>query len=219
MKILLAEDHMIVNKGLKTLLDDAFDDAQIIYAKDSQSALYQLASKSPIDLLITDLELDEGDWALDMVQLVKKMHPSLPVIVYSKFEEKSKLNDCLRVGADAYVSKKDDEQYLVTCIKNVLNHGRTVSFSEEKINQKAEMIFDQSFMTADEKFQKLSEREKEVAHLIYQDSSRKELAQRLFIGEETVKTHTRHIYEKLGVDSKAKLQVFFDFNPHLLPDE
>ena len=80
----------------------------------------------------------------------------------------------------------------------------------------AASIFKNSFLTPEEKFHQLTSREKEVAKAIYHKNSRKQIAESLFIGEATIKTHTRHIYKKLDIDSKAKLQLFFKMNPQLI---
>lgn len=218
MDVLIVEDHHVVNVGLQAMLKSTFDPINILLAKDISAALYQMASNKNIQLVITDLELDKGDWAIDLIKSIRKQSDKIRIIVYSKFEEKGLLNQCIKAGADAYLSKKVEAQDLLNCVKSVMEKGRTISVTEQKIDQLADQVMKKSFLTPEEKFQELSEREREVALLIYQNLSRNKIADRLFVGAETVKTHTRHIYEKLAIDSKAKLQFFFEMNPHLIPD-
>lgn len=209
----------MVNRGLSAMMESEFQPIKILLAQDIRSARYEMAAHKDIDLVITDLELDKGDWAIDLIKSIRKQDQKIRIIVYSKYEEKGLLNQAIKAGSDAYLSKKAEEKDVLDCIKTVLINGRTISETERQINRLATMVMKKSFLTPEEKFQELSEREKEVALLIYQNLSRKEIANQLFVGAETIKTHTRHIYEKLALDSKAKLQFFFEMSPHLIPEQ
>ena len=213
---LIVEDHHIMNKGLEYVLKSAFRDIKISTATNINSAAYHLASHKDIELMITDLELEKGDWAIELIKAVRVSKNRVRIIVYSKYEEKGLLNQALKAGANAYLSKHATEQEVLDCIRQVMKQGRFISASEVKINDQIARVIETSFLTPEEKYRNLTEREKEVAHLLFKDFSRKEIADKLFLGQETIKTHSRHIYEKLEIDSKAKLQVFFKVNHHLL---
>lgn len=216
MQVLLVEDHVMINKGLACLLISHFEPVEIIYAKDNHSALYQLEKQPNTELIITDLELNRGDWAINLIKQAISKFPAIKIIVHTKHEDKVILDNALKAGALAYLSKKESEESLIECIKNVLEKGRTVSQSETRINQRAASIFKNSFLSPEEKFHQLTAREKEVALAIYHKENRKQTAKRLFIEESTLKTHTHHIYQKLRIDSKAGLCFFFKMNPQLI---
>lgn len=214
---LIVEDHHVMNKGLEYVLKSAFDELKVYLATTIASANYLLASNGQINLVITDLELERGDWAIELIKSIRASRYPVKIVVYSKYEEKGLLNQSIKAGADAYLSKRAKEEEVVDCIKKVLAHGRTVSASEADIHEHAAKVMEISFLTPEEKFRNLTVREKEVAYLLCKNLSRKQIADRLSVGQETIKTHTRHIYEKLAIDSKAKLQLFFEVNDHLLP--
>ena len=175
MKILLVEDHLMVNKGLDSLLISHFKPVEIFYAKDNRSALYELEKQPGLELMITDLELGRGNWGVDLIKQATSKFPGIKIIVYTKYEDKVILDNALKAGALAYVSKKESEETLMECIKNVLEKGRTISPSEAKINQIAASIFKNSFLTSEEKFHQLTTRKKEVARAIYHKSNRKQI--------------------------------------------
>ena len=216
MVILIVDDHHVIHRGIESTVSRHMTGTHCLFAECGADALFKIAHEPQISLVITDLELIRGEWALGMVKEIREQKPGLGIIVHSKYEEKGILNQCLRAGASAYCSKRIAETDFVKCITNVMRAGRTVSSSEALINHQAEKVIEKAFLTPEEKFRLLSEREKEVAHLLYENYSRKRIADQLFIGTETVKTHTRKIYDKLGIDSRAKLQLFFEVNYELL---
>lgn len=216
MHILLVEDYPSVYHGLRSLLSSFLDNCTFLNSKTINETKYQIASNPNISLVITDLELDKGDWAINMIAQLKQTRPSLKIIVLSKHEEKSFLNQCLKAGTAAYLSKRVSDEDFKSCVQEVIEKGRTISATERSINEKATSILKSSFLTPQEKFNRLTAREKEVACLLYEKQSQTSVAQRLSVSPETVKTHTKNLYQKLEVDSRAKLRLFFEMNDELL---
>ena len=165
---------------------------------------------------MTDLEIHQGQWAVSLISQVRAKHTSVKIIVHSKFEEQGVLHQCLEAGADAYLSKSADERELIHCVREVIASGRYVTESERRIKDRNRRVVQKVFTTPEEKLHALTHREKEVCLLLYQGQSRKKMADQLFLSEETVKSHTRSLYRKLQIDSRAKLQLFLEVNRHLV---
>ena len=118
MQVLLVEDHVMTNKGLASLLISHFESVEIFSAKDNHAALYQLEKQPDMELMITDLELNRGDWAVNLIKQATTKFPAIKIIVHTKHENKVILDNALKAGARAYVSKKESEETLIACIKN-----------------------------------------------------------------------------------------------------
>ena len=168
MHILLVEDYPSVYHGLRALLTSFLDDCTFSNSKTIDETMYQVMATPDISLMITDLELDKGDWAVQMIARIKEVRPALKIIVLSKHEESTFMNQCLNSGASAYLSKRINDEDFKACVLNVIEKGRTVSTTEKKIKQKASAIFKSSFLTPEEKFNRLTAREKEIVPFLYQ---------------------------------------------------
>ena len=214
--ILIVEDHYAVSRGLKTILSECFPMLVCYDASTTEDALYTLADHPEIQLLLTDLEIHNGQWAVSLISEVRAQHASVKIIVHSKFEEQGVLHQCLEAGANAYLSKSADELELTSCVREVIASGRYVTESERRIKDRNRRVVQKVFTTPEEKLHALTDREKEVCFLLYHGQSRKNMADQLFLSEETIKSHTKSLYRKLQIDSRAKLQLFLEVNRHLV---
>src|ERR1700691_5063449 len=125
MKILLADDHAVVRRGLKQILTDAFKRATYGEARTAQEAQDQIW-KQDWDLIVLDIPIP-GRNGLDVLREIKKSKPRLPVLVLSMHPENQFAVRVLKSGASGYMTKESAPEELVGAVKKVLAGGRYVS--------------------------------------------------------------------------------------------
>ncbi|WP_111670775.1 response regulator [Algoriphagus litoralis] len=186
MKILLADDHHILLDGLRFMLRQELDLEEVFIAKTVEEALLVVKSR-PIDLVISDISIPEIG-GIAFAKLLKTDFPQTRIIFLSMHEEPHLVKDALATGVEGYVLKKNSHLDLLLAIEEVMKGG--LFFSPE-INR---ILINRLRFPEDEKV--LTEREREVLNLIFDDMTNKEIGEKLFISERTVETHRKNIYQK-----------------------
>lgn len=191
MKILLADDHLVLLDGLKSLLEKEADLEIVGQASSVAETLEKLAILQP-DILISDYSLPDGD-GLDIINIMKKKYPKMKIIMLSMHEEGHLVKEMIKAGVDGYVLKKDSHSDLKDAIKAVKNNKTYFSSDINKI-----LVMG---LHGREEQQLLSEREREILKLISQEMTNREIAEALFISERTVETHRKNIFRKTGTNN------------------
>jgi len=197
----LAEDHTIVRKGLRALLEDEADIEVIGEAGDGREAVQKTQELLP-DVVLMDLSMP-GLSGLEATRQIKKRFPDVEVVVLTRHANEEYVFQILRAGALGYVVKKAAPTELVLAIQSVYRGDSFLSPSisrpviEEYI-RKAEAMVENRYDT-------LTNREREVLQLIAEGHSSREIAGLLHITERTVRTHRGHLMDKLDIHSTAEL--------------
>lgn len=186
MNILLADDHHILLDGLRFMLRQELGLDEVIIAKTVEEALLVVKSR-PIDLVISDISIPEIG-GIAFAKLLKTDFPQIRIIFLSMHEEPHLVKDALATGVEGYVLKKNSHLDLLLAIEEVMKGG--LFFSPE-INK---ILINRLRFPEDEKV--LTEREREILKLIFEEFSNKEIGEKLFISERTVETHRKNIYQK-----------------------
>lgn len=186
MNILLADDHHILLDGLRFMLRQELDLEEVFVAKTIEEGLLVLENR-PIDLVISDISIPEIG-GIAFAKQIKAGFPQIKVIFLSMHEEPHLVKDALATGVEGYVLKKNSHLDLLLAIEEVMKGG--LFFSPE-INR---ILINRLRFPEDEKV--LTEREREVLKLIFDDLTNKEIGEKLFISERTVETHRKNIYQK-----------------------
>ncbi len=198
MKILLADDHAVVRRGLKQILADDFKRATFGEARNAQEAL-DLVWKDNWDVVILDITMP-GRSGLEVLREIKKSRPKLPVLVLSMHPENQFAVRVLKRGAAGYMTKESAPEELVGAIKKVLAGGRYVSTSlAEKL---ATYVSSESQKPPQEL---LSDREFQVLRLIASGKIVSEIAKELSLSVKTISTYRTRILEKMGLRNNAEL--------------
>ena len=121
MKILIADDHAYVRRGLRAILVDEFSNAQFSEAADGVGVLAELL-KSRHDVLLLDINMP-GRSGLEVLKDVKLIYPLLPVIMVSVQPENQYASRCLRAGATAYINKDGASDELAPAIRKIFDSG------------------------------------------------------------------------------------------------
>jgi DNA-binding NarL/FixJ family response regulator len=198
-KLLLADDHELVLKGLKSILEQEKDIEVVAEARNGVEAL-ALLDRTEADMLVTDLKMPDMS-GIELTRHVKQHYPQLKVLVLTLFNDREYVNAILEAEAEGYLLKNVEQQELLHAIRHIMNHGTyysqeivSILTSELKGRQhKSDTVHD------------LSKRELEIIGLICQEYSSTEIAEKLFISKSTVDVHRKNILQKTGAKNLVGL--------------
>ena len=196
-RVLLVDDHMIVREGMRRLLEVDAGIEVVGEASSGEEALVLVRSASP-DVVLMDIRL-RGMEGIAATRQIKKAHPHIEVIVLTSYADEY-LSEAIEAGASGYLVKSVGSRELRSAIQAVRS-GETIvdrSLGRELFARFGEMA--RASKGAD-----LSDRELEIVTFLASGLSGKDIAARLFISETTLKRELRHIYEKLGVSTRAQV--------------
>lgn len=198
MKVLLADDHEVVRRGLKQMLADEFDKVTFGEATTAAEALAR-ALKEKWDLMVLDINMP-GRSGLEVLAELRTQRPQLRVLVLSMAPEEQYAVRALKKGAAGYLTKQTVGTELIAAVKKVLAGGRYITPSlAERLAAELEAP------AGTEAHDALSDRELQVMRLLATGKSVKEIAGELSLSEKTVFTYRERLMEKLGVQGNVEL--------------
>jgi two-component system nitrate/nitrite response regulator NarL len=203
-RILVADDHAIFRDGLRKLLEVA-DDVQIVGEASNGVECTKMLAKLKPDILLLDLRMPEKD-GLGVLEEVNFDTLPTRVIVLTAAEDDRDVVRAMRLGARGVVLKQSASDLLLKSIRKV--HDGEIWLDNRMT---AEVI--DAFKKSSESGQRrekplLSEREKEIVQLVAQGFRNREIGEKLFISEQTVKNHLHNIFDKLGVSDRLELALY-----------
>jgi DNA-binding NarL/FixJ family response regulator len=187
---LIVDDHEVVREGLRLSLSRASHIRVIGEASDGASAV-ELAVRRKPDVVIMDVRMPGMD-GLEATKLLIQRAPESKVLIFTAFSERSLLSRGLESGAKGYVLKEAPHQTLVRAIEKVAQGEGYV-----------DPALMPAFLSGKESTDMLTTREREILQLLADGMSNADVAGRLFISQETVKSHVRHILTKLEADTRT----------------
>jgi NarL family two-component system response regulator YdfI len=196
-KILIADDHLIIRQGLRLILETEPDLELIGEASDGNEAL-TLCKKLKPDVVLMDLRMPNMD-GLTAIEKLRTEQPNIAVVILTTFNEDELMLRGLQAGARGYLLKDTDRSTLFNTIRAAAR-GETLLKPEIMAR-----VLGQKNSTKRESNEpvNLTDRELEVLKSVARGERSKEIAIQLGISERTVKAHLANIYSKLGVDSRA----------------
>jgi two-component system invasion response regulator UvrY len=198
LRILIADDHAIIRKGLKQILFEEYPSAIIEEVNDAEEVIKKTISHE-WDIIICDLSMP-GRSGLDVVQQVKQNCPRLPVLILSIHPEEQYAIRVLKAGAAGYLSKDAATEELVKAVQRVLQGRKYVSAAiAEKMA--VELDLDQTKPL----YERLSDREFDVFKFIAAGKTVSDIAGQLSLSITTVSTYRARILVKLDMKSNAEL--------------
>lgn len=199
MRILIADDHAIVRKGIRQLLVEKYPMATIEEVADGE-ALIAKTNAENWDVVICDLDMP-GRSGLDAMQQIRLTHPKLPVLIMSIYPEEQYAKRLLKAGAAGYLSKDAATEDLANAVRQVLQGRKYISPSVAQI-----IAGDIGQDAADKaSHESLSNREFEIFKLIASGKSVSEIADKLFLSSATISTHRARILAKMNLRTNAEL--------------
>ncbi|MFC2142065.1 response regulator [Acidobacteriota bacterium] len=200
-RILLADDHTLVRKGIIQILQEIPELAQIDEANDGKEALKKIGDKD-YDLILLDISLP-GRSGLDILKQIKCMKPDLPVLILSMHPEEQYAVRSIRAGASGYMTKGSAPDELLKAIRKVADGGRyiTTTLAEK-------LAFEIERNGSDNKHELLSDREYQVMCMIASGKTVKEIGGILSLSVKTISTHRTRILRKMDMKNSAQLTYY-----------
>lgn len=196
---MIADDHQLIIDGLRTNLDEVPDINIVAEANNGEEVIKILARKKP-DIILMDINMPVMD-GLECTRLVSKKYPRVKVIGLSQFDEVRLVKRLVKNGAVGYLLKDTGQEELLRAIRKVFAGEKYFS---EKLSLN---LIDQDIKKNNNSslFPKLSDREKEILHLICQEYSTQEIAEKLNISFHTIESHRVKLMIKAGARNTAGL--------------
>ncbi len=189
-RILCVDDHPLVHEGIATVIRNQPDMTLIAEAFNGRDALQKFREHQP-DVTLLDLRLPDMS-GIDTMIAIRNEFPEARAIILTTFEGDAEIHRALAAGARAYVLKSMPPKELVEVIRKV--HAGKKPIAPQIAAQLAEHYGDES----------LTLREIDVLRQIAGGNRNRDIAEKLFISEETVKVHIKHLMEKLGASDRTQ---------------
>ena len=198
-RVMLADDHTVVRAGLKAVLGAAKDISVVSEASNGREVV-ALAERVKPDVVVMDLSMGDADGITATKEVLTKV-PGARVLVLTMHAEEEYLVQALEAGASGYLVKSAADRELVDAVRAVARGDVYVQPSAGRILAKGLKRNDKA---ADERarFEKLTERERDVLRLVAEGYSAPEIGEKLFISSKTVDTYKQRINEKLGLNHR-----------------
>jgi two-component system invasion response regulator UvrY len=197
-RLLIADDHAIVRKGLKQLLQEEYPSVVVEEAGDAEG-LIKKAITGEWDVVICDMNMP-GRSGLDALKQIKQISPKLPVLIMSMYPAEQYAIRVLKAGASGYLSKDSIHDELIKAVQTVL---RGKKFITPSIAEKLLDVFDTD--NEQPSHGSLSDREFDVFKLLAAGRTITEIADQLSISPTTVSTYRFRILEKMDMKTNAEL--------------
>ncbi|PLR79727.1 DNA-binding response regulator [Bacillus canaveralius] len=200
-RLMLVDDHAVLRDGLRNILGMEDDIEVVGEAISGDDALQKIGIIKP-DIIVMDINMPNKN-GVEVTGIIKKQYPNIKVLVLTMHSHDEFFMSAIREGADGYLLKDAPSDQVVAAI-------RTVAKGESVIHPsmtKKLLSFHQQKQTETEN-SSLTEREKEVLLCLVEGLSNKEIAQRLFISDKTVKIHVSKIFKKLNVKSRSQVVIY-----------
>jgi two-component system, NarL family, response regulator NreC len=204
-RILLADDHNVMRKGLKLLLESQPEFTVVAEAADGRQAVEQAEATSP-DVAVLDITMPNLN-GIEAAQRIVSQRPNTSIIILSMHSDEGYVLRALKAGAKGYLLKDSAEQDLIEAIMTV-HQGKTF-FSREIAKMLVEdYIRDVRTRGIEDSYELLTSREREILQLLAEGKSNKEIAAALNLSAHTVETHRRNLQDKLNLHSIAELFLY-----------
>jgi DNA-binding NarL/FixJ family response regulator len=191
LKVLLADDHRLMLAGIKRALEAA-DDIEIVGEAYSGSQVLPLVSRTNPDVVLLDLRMPEMD-GLACLELIRKRHPEVKVVVLSVFSDSEHIETALKRGACGYIVKTVNPIDLPSAIRQVVEGAVYHALGLPEVDE-----------SASARAAGLTEREIAILKAVARGLSNQAIGKELWVTEQTVKFHLTNIYRKLGVANRTE---------------
>lgn len=206
MRVLIADDHALVRRGLHLLLTKLYPECEVLEASDADGALRVAATASKLDLVLCDLAMP-GMEQLKGLQLLKRRLPDVPIVILSANSSPEDIVRTIEQGARGYILKSASDEAFRHAVSLVLS-GEIYLPSEAFLDSQQRWVGTRAGSGAafapDNPLSSLTERQRDVLTLMMAGQSNKEIARNLGLLESTVKAHVKIIFGKLDASNRTQ---------------
>lgn len=198
-KVLLVDDHEVVRKGLASVLEQN-PDFEVVGETGSREEAVKKATALKPDVIVLDLKLGEDNGA-HICQVLKEAHPESKVLILSAFVEEEGVFDAFNAGANGYILKDANAPRILEQIKAVYR-------GEEALDRRVLSIIMKKFRSTSRRETRgipLKEQEISIVKFVADGYTNKQIANTMYLSDNTIKRHLQDIMNKLGVNNRAEL--------------
>jgi DNA-binding NarL/FixJ family response regulator len=207
-RVVLADDHPIVRDGLRKLLS-LEEDIQVVGEASDGREVLQIVQQTEPDVVILDLRMPNLD-GLSALQALQQFNKKAKIIILTASEDKNEFVQAMKLGCSGIVLKQTAPELIVKSIRKVYA-GEIWLDSHTTAAVMRQFASPSDVMGGTGKTRErspLSQREREIVSLVAQGYKNKEMAEKMFISEQTVKNHLHNIFDKLGVSDRLELALY-----------
>lgn len=194
LRILIVEDHRLVSQGMEMMLSLVEDFEPVGVVRTGDEAVACVQSKD-VDVVLMDVNLGQGLNGIEATRQIKELAPDTKVLMLTMFTDPATVTEAVKAGADGYLSKGSERQTVERAIRDVMDGNSVLDPSVTR------GVFGR---LGEKDPGALTERELEVLQVLAEGKSTKEVAEAVFLSEETVKTYLKQIFRKLGVRDRTE---------------
>jgi DNA-binding NarL/FixJ family response regulator len=202
-RTLLVDDHELVRQGIAAMLQNAGDVQVVAEARTGREAL-EVARRELPDVVLMDVKMPDMD-GLEATRKIKEERPRTAVVMLTMHDNPSYLRDAVRAGAAGYLLKDVSQEELIDAIRQVATGG---AFIESQMLKGMLSEMKPSGGATPPAAKNLTKREREILTLVAEGMSNREIAERLVLSPETVKSHVAAILEKLNVSDRTQAAIY-----------
>ncbi len=208
MKVLIADDIMILRQGLKAVLEQDVDIEVVALAENGKEAFEKSKVYQP-DVVLMDMRMPDYDGAYG-IRAIKEQLPQVKVLVLTTFDDEETIDKALSSGADGYILKEMEDEKVINSVKSVYAGMSIFGDGVYKVMRtRLEQTLGTSGIVASaESDQHFTDREKDIIKLVAQGYDNKEIATELFLAEGTVRNNISRVLEKLSLKDRTQLAVY-----------
>jgi DNA-binding NarL/FixJ family response regulator len=204
-RILLADDHTVIRRGLRALLERQDGFTVVAEASDGREAVETAAAMNP-DVAVIDIGMPNLN-GIEAASRITEKHPETTVVILSMHVDESYVLRALKAGARGYLLKDAPEEDLINAIRAV--HQGKAFFSPEISKMLAEDYMRQMRQRGvEDSYELLTPREREILQMLGEGNSNKDVATKLNLSLHTVETHRGNVLEKLNLHSTAEMILY-----------
>ncbi|MFE1072587.1 response regulator [Streptomyces sp. NPDC058783] len=203
-RVFLLDDHEVVRRGVRDLLDDEPDITVVGEAGTVEQALVRVPALRP-HVAVLDVRLPDGD-GVGVCRELRSRMPELACLMLTSFDDEEALLDSIMAGAAGYVLKQMQGSDLVSAVRTVAA-GQSLLDPSAATKLMARLRGEQAKEEAPEALPGLTDREREILALIGEGLTNRQIGQRLYLAEKTVKNHISRLLAKLGVERRIQAAV------------
>ncbi len=198
-RVLLVDDENMLLDSLEIIL--SANDMEIVgKAHDGHEAL-DILKKTECDVALVDLNM-KGMGGIELIGHMKKQYPKVKILVLTTFYDDKNITDAISNGADGYLLKDSGKDAILGAVSQLMSG---VSVLDPKVMTRLSSLMTRN--PGDELYGEMTEREREIASLLAEGLTNRQIADKLYISEGTVKNYISSIYDKTGIHDRVKLVV------------
>ncbi len=196
-RIIVVDDHPIVRRGLKQILQEE-PDVKVVGEAESEQEAFKIIHTIDCDAVVLDISLP-GASGVEILKQLKYEYKKLPVLILSMHPEEQYAVRVMKAGAAGYLTKESAPEELVRAIRKIISGGKYISSSL------AEILITDIDASGKPRHEKLSDRELEIMRMISQGKAIKKIAEELCLSENTVSTYRTRLLKKMNMTTNAEI--------------